>query len=173
MKYCPKCGVELRERRMDGVDRLACSTVECTFVHWDNPTPVVAGLVRWQNQFVLARNVKWPSGIFSMITGFLERNETPEQALEREMKEELGLDLAGCTFIAHYSFSPANQLILAFLAEGVGSLQAGSDIVEAKVLARDELANFDFGQLELTATVVRDGLLLASKRVLQADDHRR
>ena len=169
MKYCPQCGTELAERQMDGVQRRACASPSCTFVHWDNPVPVVAGVVRWRDKFVLARNVAWPPGIFSMITGFVERNETPELTLAREMKEELGLDLAESIFIGHYLFSEANQLLVAFLAEGEGSLLPGSEIAETRVLSDSELAAFDFGGLKLASRIVSAGRKLASIRALNAD----
>ena len=61
-------------------------------MHWDNPVPVVAALIEYQGKIVLARNSQWPEGVLSLITGYLERNETPEEAVVREVKEELGLD---------------------------------------------------------------------------------
>ncbi|HEY0706771.1 MAG TPA: NUDIX domain-containing protein [Polyangia bacterium] len=138
------------------MSRLACSAVGCRFVHWDNPIPVIAGVVRWRDHYVLARNTNWPLGVFSMITGFLERNEVPEQALRREIKEELGLRLEASSFIGHYALPQANQLIVAFHAEADGELVAGSDIVEAKTLTKEALLKYDFGPLGLTARIVRD-----------------
>ena len=160
MKYCPTCAAELRVRDVDGSERLACAAAGCGFVFWNNPLPVVAAVVRWRGQFVLARNVRWPAGLFSMITGFVERDETPEVTLQRELREELGLGLARAAFIGHYAFAPANQLLVAFLADGAGELCVGSDLAEAKLVKPEELAGYDFGPLSLTATVVRDAVKL-------------
>jgi NAD+ diphosphatase len=143
---------------MDGVERLVCGAAGCPFVHWNNPIPVVAALVECAQGFVLARNAKWPAGMFSMITGFLERGESPEQAVARETKEELGLEASALTFIGHYSFLAANQLLLAFLVRAEGAPRAGDEIAELALLSRAELARYDFGRLELTARIVHDGL---------------
>ncbi|MHB0874031.1 MAG: hypothetical protein ACYC1J_11450, partial [Acidithiobacillus ferrooxidans] len=73
MKYCPQCANELQGRVIDGISRLACPSSECGFVHWDNPIPVVAGLIYRDGKYIIARNTKWPSGMFSLVTGFLEK----------------------------------------------------------------------------------------------------
>ena len=74
MNYCPKCGSKLRPKNIDDAKRLACIENNCGFVHWNNPVPVVAALVQYGGKYVIARNVTWPKGIFSLITGYLEHN---------------------------------------------------------------------------------------------------
>jgi NAD+ diphosphatase len=162
MSYCPLCARPLQRRLVEGVERVACAAEGCRFVHWDNPVPVVAALVESAEGFVLARNVKWPPGMFSVITGFLERGESPEQALARETREELGLEASAFAFIGHYSFLQANQLLLAFLVRASGSAAPGDEIAEVKLLSRAELATFDFGRLELTARIVGDGIRMGA-----------
>ena len=56
MKFCPECASLLELKRVDGAERKACASPECSFVHWDNPVPVVAALVQYQGKIVLARN---------------------------------------------------------------------------------------------------------------------
>jgi NADH pyrophosphatase NudC (nudix superfamily) len=46
-----------------------------------NPVPVVAALIEYQGKIVLARNAQWPEGMFSLVTGYLEKHETPEDAV--------------------------------------------------------------------------------------------
>lgn len=84
MRHCPRCASELLDRHVDGVARKACGTPECGFICWDNPLPVVAASVEYEGWIVLARNAPWPHGMFSLVTGFLEKAESPEQAVVRE-----------------------------------------------------------------------------------------
>ena len=154
MKYCPLCQSILVSRPVDGAIRLACSLPQCKFVHWNNPIPVVAGLVRCNGQYVLARNASWPQDMFSLITGFLEEGESPESAILRETGEELGLTGHECKFIGHFALAEFNQLIIAFTVETYGNLKLSEEIAEVKLVAHDQLATFDFGCLELTKTVV-------------------
>jgi NADH pyrophosphatase NudC (nudix superfamily) len=41
---------------------------------------------------LLARNHAWPERMFALVTGFLEKGESPEEAVAREVKEEVNLD---------------------------------------------------------------------------------
>jgi len=158
MKYCPKCASELVKKTMDGVERTVCGQPDCDFVFWDNPVPVVAAIVEYQGSIVLARNTQWPKGMFSMITGYLERDETPESAVIREVKEELGLSAQLQGFIGHYPFPIKNQLILAFALNGSGTIELNHEIAEVKLLPKDELESKQFGRLQLTARIVKDWL---------------
>jgi len=158
MNYCPECASLLELKRIDGVERKACTSPECSFVHWDNPVPVVAALVQYQGKIVLARNSQWPESMFSLVTGYLERNETPEEAAVREVKEELGLNAKVQDFIGCYSFTEKNQVILAHSVAATGELKTGSEITEVKLLSREELSLWQFGRLALTSDITKHWL---------------
>jgi NAD+ diphosphatase len=158
MKYCPECASALEVRRIDGVERKACVSPDCGFVHWDNPVPVVATLVQYQGKIVLARNSQWPDGMFSLVTGYLERNETTEEAAVREVKEEIGLDGKVQEFIGCYSFTEKNQIILAHWVQAAGELKTGTEISEVKLLSREELKLWQFGRLALTSVITKHWL---------------
>ncbi|MEM9983827.1 MAG: NUDIX domain-containing protein, partial [Bacteroidota bacterium] len=89
-KFCPYCATPLEEQEHGGRVRLACPKGD--FVHWDNPTPVVAAVVERQGKVVLVQSIGWPKEWFGLVTGFLEKGEKPEEAVLREVKEELGLE---------------------------------------------------------------------------------
>jgi len=114
MKFCPWCGEGLMTAQIDGKRRLTCISETCDYVLWDNPTPVVAAITELDGHIVLARNKEWPEKMFGLITGFLERGETPHEGVLREVKEELGLEGKIESFVGYYSFFQMNQLILAF-----------------------------------------------------------
>jgi NAD+ diphosphatase len=124
--FCPRCAAPLAERGVQGEVRNACSA-NCGFVHYDNPTPVVAAVVEHNGMVVLAHNRAWPQtfrSFYGLITGFLERGESPEQCALREVKEELDLDGTAPTLIGVYPFEQMNQVIIAYHvpADGVVTL---------------------------------------------------
>lgn len=139
MRYCPTCGAPLRDREVGGALRRVCMAPGCRFVHWDNPVPVVAALVELNGEIVLARNAAWPAGIFSVVTGYLEKNESPEQAVMREVNEELGVAAHNATFLGHFPFSRKNQLILAYHVAAAGKLSLGDEIVETRTVVPDQV----------------------------------
>ncbi|MBK7357159.1 MAG: NUDIX domain-containing protein [Propionivibrio sp.] len=133
--------------------RLACSSVQCQFVSWNNPIPVVAGLVR-NEASTSGENATWPEGMFSMITGFLEQGESPESAILRETEEELGLKGSACKFIGHYPHPRFNQLIIAYAVEAHGQVKLNDEIAEVRRVSPEQLATYDFGRLGLIRTIV-------------------
>lgn len=92
--------------------------------------------------------------MFSVITGFLERGESPDGAILRETEEELGLRSRECSFIGHFSLPELNQLIIAYAVEAYGELKLNDEIAEVKLVEPEQLASFDFGRLELTRAIV-------------------
>ena len=75
-EFCPWCRSSLVPRPTDGLERLSCSAPDCEFVHWDNPTPVVAAVVEHEGRIVLAQNRAWPVKFFGLITGFWNAMKT-------------------------------------------------------------------------------------------------
>lgn len=155
MPYCFDCGAALTARQIDDHERLACPTAGCGFVAWENPTPVIAVLVEWEGKILLARNASWPEGNFSVITGFLEKGETPEQCALRETEEELGLSGTLADYIGHYVFERQNQLILAFHVIGQGTIRLNAELAEFRLIPPERLKPWPFG----TGPAVRDWLI--------------
>ena len=164
MNYCPQCGSRLEPKLVDGTKRLACQNDTCGFVHWDNPVPVVAALVLYHDHYLIARHAGWPNGLFSLITGYLERNETPEQAVVREVKEELGLAGQVKRHIGNYAFMKKNQVILGYEIVASGTLAVNHELVELRHLSPAQLASYDFGPLSLTQAIVKDWCALHTRR---------
>ncbi|PCJ37832.1 MAG: NUDIX hydrolase [Moraxellaceae bacterium] len=143
----------MNTRSVDGESRLACSK-ECGYVFWNNPIPASAGLIEINGKFLLARNQAWPAGFFSLISGFIERGESPENAMIRETEEELGLKATSVEFIGHYPFPPMNQLMIAYVVKTEGEVNLSDELSEYILLSKAELVSYDFGALKLGRTVV-------------------
>ena len=150
--YCPQCTSSLEKRRVDERERLACPS--CDFVHYDNPAPVVAALVEHDGEVILARNKGWPESWYGLVTGFLERNETPEDAVLRELKEELNLDGQIVETIGIYSFFEMNQVIIAYHIRAEGQIILGDELADYKRVPPHKLRPWPMG----TGHAVRDWL---------------
>lgn len=141
-RYCPQCAQPLIARADAGspdVQRQACPDTACGFMHWDNPTPVVAAVVEHEGHVILARNKAWPVPFYALITGFLEKTDpSPEEAVVREVKEELDLDATGAHFIGHYRFERMNQIILAYHVPATGVITLGEELVDYKRIAPEK-----------------------------------
>jgi NAD+ diphosphatase len=134
--------------------RAVCEAPGCGYIHWDNPVPVVAALVERDGVVLLARNHAWPQEMFGLITGFLERDETPEGAVAREVKEELDLDAQQVTLIGVYSFQRKNEVIIAYHVLASGEVRLNEELAEYRLIAPEKLRPWDFG----TGLALRDWL---------------
>lgn len=154
--YCPWCGKELVNREVDGIDRKVCPDSTCGFVSWDNPVPVVTALVEHEGRVVLARNKTWPEKMYGLITGFLEKDESPEEGVLREVMEELGVHGVVKGFLGLFPFPQMNQLLIAYNVEVEGELVPGEELAELKYVPPEKLKPWDFG----TGLVVKKWLAL-------------
>lgn len=142
-RFCPHCAAPLIRREAAGRERSACTA--CDFVHWDNPLPVLAALVEVEGHILLARNVAWPHGRFALITGFMERDETPEQGIARELKEETNLDAQELSLIGVYEFQRKNELIIAYHVQATGTIQLNEELAEFRLVAPARLKPWRMG----------------------------
>lgn len=142
MKYCLKCGKPLTLKVIDQKERLACGDTSCGFIYWNNPIPVVGMVVETEQGIILAHNKLMPKGIFSIITGFLEANESPESAAQRETKEELGLDAVETHFLGVLPFARANQIVIAYHIKASGKIQLNEELDEYKIVQKTELRGY-------------------------------
>ncbi len=145
MKWCPECGKPLGDARIDGRERKVCSDPQCSYVFWNNPTPVVAAVVEWNGGVVLLRSKGWPRRFFGIVAGFLEAGETPEEGILREVQEELGLQGRIVDFLGHFAFVEKNQTIVAYHVQAEGTMVPGDEIAEVKILPPEEIKPWDAG----------------------------
>ncbi len=136
-RFCPRCAKPLAVDTMGGRPRSICR--DCGFTHWNNPAPVVAGLVQVGDEILLARNAAWPPKMFALITGFLEAGETPEQGIVREVKEETDLDVEQTTLIGVYDFVRKNELIVAYHVIATGRVTLSEELLEYRMVTPERL----------------------------------
>ncbi|MFZ6642471.1 NUDIX domain-containing protein [Undibacterium sp. TC4M20W] len=146
LKFCPVCATSLIERPDEqeaGKLRLVCP--EGHWTHWDNPLPVLAALVEFEDKVLLARNAAWPENTFALITGFMERGETPEQGVARELKEETDLDADEITLIGVYEFIRKNELIIAYHVKASGTVSLSPELLEYRLIEPEKLRPWNAG----------------------------
>ena len=157
--YCLQCGSTLQPADIDGQTRHRCSAPDCTYIFWNNPVPIVAAIVEVDGAVILARNKEWPEKMYGLVTGFLVQDETPEAAVRREVREELGLDSTTAHFIGHYNFSSMNQLIIAYHIPTKGDIVLSTELADIKRVPIERLKPWSIG----TGPAVRDWLASRSK----------
>ena len=154
MKYCPQCSSKLSQRLIDGRHYDACPNEECVFINYDNPTPVVAAIIEVDGYVLLVHNVGWPPKMYGLVSGFLEKGESPGTAIQREIKEETNLDTDTVNLVGIYAFEQMNQVIIAYHATCKGKIELNEELDEYKKIDVDKLVPWSFG----TGLAVKDWL---------------
>ena len=155
--HCLRCGTALTLQNTDR-ERLACPAEGCGWIHYDNPVPVVAAIVEHEGEVVLVRQAGWPEKLFGLVTGFLEKGESPEEGVLRELEEELGLTGEVVSLVGVYPFAVKNELIVAYHVRASGEIALGEELEAYKRIAIAKLRPWPFG----TGHAVRDWLAARS-----------
>jgi len=141
-RFCSICGSKLKINRQGN---LACQ--KCDFVNYRNPRPTATALVFYKNKILLTKRARPPfKGWWDLPGGFMERGESPEAAVKRELKEETGLDIKIKKIFGIYpgtypsAEEPFHVLSIVFLAESKNqSLKALDDVAESRWFAKKGL----------------------------------
>ena len=140
-KYCPQCATPLAwvSRPEDGGDKERLRCTACEWTHWNNPTPVLAAVVQYQDRILLARNAAWTGRFFALITGFMEAGETPTEGIAREIAEETNLQARALELIGVYDFQRMNQVIIAYHAVCDGEVKLSPELAEYRLFEYDKV----------------------------------
>jgi NAD+ diphosphatase len=140
-RFCPCCATPLvlRSQREDGGEKRRLRCPGCGWTHWNNPIPVLAAVIEYRGQVLLARNAAWSGRMFALITGFMEAGETPQQGMVREIKEETNLDVRALHIIGVYDFQRMNQVIIAWHAQAKGQVKLSAELAEYKLYEPEQV----------------------------------
>ena len=84
-KFCPICSSPLTQTIEGGITRKSCKNTDCEYIHWNNPTPVLASITHRKDEVILVQSIGWPTHWYSLDAGFLEAGETAEEGVVREV----------------------------------------------------------------------------------------
>jgi ADP-ribose pyrophosphatase YjhB (NUDIX family) len=153
LKFCSQCGHALEMRAAeDHHQRPVCPA--CGFIVYLNP-PIAAGVIaaRADGHVALVLRGENPGkGLWGLPAGFMEIDETVEQAARRECLEETGLvvelDKLWGVWSFHHQHKQSSGVLVLYAARVVGGqAQAGSDSIDVRFFAPnkipDELLAFE------------------------------
>jgi NAD+ diphosphatase len=142
--YCPRCG-QPSESKDAGFARI-CRGQACGATQFPRTDPAVIMLVHdGGERCVLGRHARFPPGMHSTLAGFVEPGECLEEAVAREVKEEVGLavPLDGVRYVASQPWPFPASLMLGFHAacDCLPLTVDEAELVTARWFHRDELLN--------------------------------
>jgi len=148
LEYCSNCGKKNTFGFIDGKNRYHC--IHCETIHYQNPKPTATIICTKGNSILLAKRAFEPAkGEWGLPGGFMELNETLEEAAKRELKEETNLDgevtriLSTCS---HYGTIFGDILLIGVEMEidNYSMMKAGDDAEELEFFDLNNLPDIAF-----------------------------
>ena len=115
-RFCGACGS--RTQAVSGERCVRCPA--CGHTAYPRISPAMMVLVKKGDAILLARHTASPTGRFSALAGFLEAGESIEDAVHREVFEEVGLCVRDLRYFGSQSWPFPHSLMIAFTAEYEG-----------------------------------------------------
>ena len=135
-RFCGACGKPMA--RIDGERAMKCA---CGHMAYPRIAPAMMVLVKHGPAILLARNAAVPAGgRMSALAGFLEPGESAEEAVHREVHEEVGLFVKDLRYFGSQSWPFPGSLMVAFTAEYAGGdvKVDANEIAEARWFGRED-----------------------------------
>ncbi len=118
MKFCGECGAltSIKIPPGDTLPRYVCQ--HCETIHYQNPKVVVGCIPEWQDQILLCKRAIEPQyGLWTFPAGFMENDETIEEAALRETEEEAQAAVSLTGLYTVFSIPHVSQVYMVFRAK--------------------------------------------------------
>ncbi len=150
-KFCPKCGSNCFVENNFKSKR--CE--KCGFIYYFNScAATIALIINDKQELLIATRADEPAkGTFDLPGGFVDMDETGEEAIIREVKEETNLDVTSVRYlfslvnIYKYSGFDVHTLDLVYLCNvaNIENLKAEDDVSKLEFKKISELNPLEFG----------------------------
>jgi 8-oxo-dGTP diphosphatase len=162
--YCLRCGSGLSQKPIDGRIREECPA--CGWVFYEQRKVSAGVRVEDKGRLLLVqRGIEPWRGKWYMPAGFVEVDEQPEDAAEREAFEETGLVVAIHKIAGIYTYQDdprGNGVVLLYDAELTGGeIRLNPEALQVGFFGREEVSSMEFAGLS-AAKQVRDWINLES-----------
>jgi NAD+ diphosphatase len=112
-QYCGQCGSPMKDSKTE----TARVCPNCEMISYPLVSPAIIVAVEKGETLLLARSPRFPKGRYSIIAGFVEPGETLEEAVERELMEEVSIKVKNISYFGSQPWPFPHSLMVGFTAE--------------------------------------------------------
>lgn len=136
-QYCGSCGSKLLEMS----DNKSKTCPSCTKIYFPELSTAIIVGIKKGNQLLMAHNTNFPEGLYSLIAGFVELGETFEEAVHREVMEEVGIKVKNIQYLKSQPWPFPHSLMVGFIADwDKGEINPDNfEILDARWFSKDNL----------------------------------
>lgn len=141
-QFCGRCGQQTKQHHTE----FCTICTSCNLRQYPRISPCIITIITKGDEILLAKSVHRKDNIYGLIAGFVEVGETLEQAVARETKEEVGIDVKNIRYLSSQPWPFPSNLMIAFHAEYAGgdiTLQE-DEIADAQFFKKDQLPDIPF-----------------------------
>ncbi len=110
--FCGRCGTRTRQHQKERA--LWCPA--CENLIFPRLSPAIIVRITDGDRILLARSPRFIPGMYSVIAGFVEPGETLEEAVRREVREEVGIGIDEIRYFGSQPWPFPDSLMIAFTA---------------------------------------------------------
>ncbi|MDE6913978.1 MAG: NUDIX domain-containing protein [Lachnospiraceae bacterium] len=161
-KYCPHCGNKLVKKEI-GDEGAIPFCEKCNIPLWDMfTTSIIAAVVNEQNEIALLRQNYVSTVKYVCVAGIMKIGESAEEAVIREIKEEIGLDADEVKFIKSYPYKKKEMLMLGYKA----------NVKKADFKISEEVDSAEWVKFEDALSLLREGSIgwQLVKKIIESHD---
>ncbi len=160
LNYCPRCG----KPHFNAYGTKACKCEDCGFVFYFNAATAVAVILRdSENRVLLTRRAFDPGkGTFDLPGGFVDPLETAENAVDREIQEELHLQIVEKQYLGSFPNTYLYGGIIYYTCDLVFECKVATF---EGISATDDVSSFEF--LHVTDEVIQQVGSQSIKNILR------
>ena len=112
-RYCGRCGAATL--RVPGERAMGCDP--CRLHVYPRLSPAVIMVIRKGDSMLLARGSRFPIPMYSALAGFVEPGESLEDAVRREVYEEVGIRVGSVEYFGSQPWPFPHSLMIGFFGE--------------------------------------------------------
>ena len=139
-QFCGRCGGPTESREAGHMQ--ACTNRDCGFLCFPRTDPAVIMLIHDGNdRCILGRQAVWRSGQHSVLAGFVEPGESLEDAVAREVYEEVGVRITDVQYHSSQPWPFPSSIMLGFWGRATEvNLEVDTfELESARWFSRDEI----------------------------------
>jgi len=140
-RFCGVCGHGTASEQAGHQRR--CGNPDCGAVHFPRTDPAVIMLIHDGDRIILGRQSQWPPGMNSVLAGFVEPGESLEEAVAREVMEEVGIAVADVRYQSSQPWPFPSSIMLGFTAHAssLAIARADQELEDVRWFTRGDIAN--------------------------------
>jgi NAD+ diphosphatase len=115
-QFCGQCGARMELQKIERAKKCP----QCGLLHFPRLAPAIIVAIERGDKLLMARSRRFAPGVYSVLAGFAEPGESLEEAVVREVKEEVSISIKDIRYFGSQPWPFPHSLMIGFTATYAG-----------------------------------------------------